>query len=191
METKKVKCVDDKIKSPLTINKLYDVISESETHYFIKDDDKCIFEYNKENFEELTLNKKITKKVKCVYVGNNKNITIGKIYDVIDTHIIDPFGNFGYYIKNDIGWEKEWYYYDLFEIVEDYVSDYTTAIDPKHYQLPIEPKDFIIKNELGFCEGNVIKYICRYKQKNGIEDLKKAKQYIDFLIDEIETKSNR
>jgi len=33
-----------------------------------------------------------------------------------------------------------------------------------------------------FCEGNVIKYISRYKRKNGIEDLKKAKQYIDFLI---------
>lgn len=74
--------------------------------------------------------------------------------------------------------------------VFDYVST-STAIDPKHYQLPIEPKDFIIKNQLGFCEGNVIKYICRYKQKNGVEDLKKAKQYIDFLIDEYETTSNR
>ena len=42
--------------------------------------------------------------------------------------------------------------------------------------------DFIIKNEFDFCEGNVIKYISRYKRKNGIEDLKKARQYIDFLI---------
>ena len=34
----------------------------------------------------------------------------------------------------------------------------------------------------GYCTGNIIKYICRWKQKNGIEDLRKAKQYIDFLI---------
>jgi len=77
-----------------------------------------------------------------------------------------------------------------------YTSSDTTLnedspISPKHYKLTIQPIEFIIKNNLGYSEGNVIKYICRYKQKNGIEDLKKAKQYIDFLIDEIETKSNR
>jgi hypothetical protein len=65
------------------------------------------------------------------------------------------------------------------------------AIKPKHYEQTITPIDFVLKNQLGFCEGNVIKYICRYKEKNGVEDLKKAKQYIDFLIDEYETKSNR
>jgi hypothetical protein len=64
-------------------------------------------------------------------------------------------------------------------------------INPNHYHLKIEPIKFITDNSLGFCEGNVIKYICRYKQKNGVEDLKKAKQYIDFLIDEYENKSNR
>ena len=54
---------------------------------------------------------------------------------------------------------------------------------PVHYIMnKIEPIDFIIANKLNFCEGNVIKYISRYKRKNGIEDLKKAKQYIDFLI---------
>ena len=36
---------------------------------------------------------------------------------------------------------------------------------------------------LGFCEGNIIKYICRYKDKGGKEDLLKARKYIDFLID--------
>ena len=53
-----------------------------------------------------------------------------------------------------------------------------------HYSdLAIEPIDFIIANNLGFCEGNVIKYISRWKAKNGIEDLKKARWYIDFLIE--------
>ena len=56
-----------------------------------------------------------------------------------------------------------------------------------HYKnMVIQPVEFIEKNNLGFCAGNVIKYICRYKNKNGIEDLKKARHYIDLLI-EIET----
>ena len=56
-------------------------------------------------------------------------------------------------------------------------------IDPEHYHFEIEPWDFIQANKLDFAQGNVIKYICRYKNKNGIQDLKKAKQYIDMLID--------
>jgi len=39
-----------------------------------------------------------------------------------------------------------------------------------------------MKNGLGFCEGNVIKYVSRWREKGGVEDLKKARQYIDFLI---------
>ena len=55
---------------------------------------------------------------------------------------------------------------------------------PPHYnQGGIEPIDYIIKNKLSCCEGNVVKYISRWKYKGGIEDLKKAKQYIDFIID--------
>jgi len=56
--------------------------------------------------------------------------------------------------------------------------------EPKHYtQYRIEPIDFIISNNLDFCTGNIIKYVLRYNLKNGVEDLKKAKQYIDFLIE--------
>lgn len=54
-----------------------------------------------------------------------------------------------------------------------------------HYKtLAIQPIEFIIKNKLGFCEGNVIKYICRYRLKGGTEDLEKAKHYIDLLLEE-------
>ena len=60
-----------------------------------------------------------------------------------------------------------------------------------HYSdLAIEPIEFIIANNLGFCEGNVIKYVSRWKVKNGIEDLEKARWYIDFLI-EVENGSKR
>lgn len=48
-----------------------------------------------------------------------------------------------------------------------------------------QPIEYILANELGFCEGNVIKYVTRYKDKNGLEDLEKAKHYIEFLIDKL------
>lgn len=56
-----------------------------------------------------------------------------------------------------------------------------------HYkQVAIQPWDYIVANNLGFLEGNAIKYITRHKSKNGIEDLKKAIHYIEKLI-EVET----
>ena len=42
--------------------------------------------------------------------------------------------------------------------------------------------EFIAKNDLSFFQGNVIKYVCRYKHKNGIEDLEKIKHYCDLEI---------
>ena len=39
------------------------------------------------------------------------------------------------------------------------------------------------KNNISFAEGNIIKYVVRWKQKNGVEDLKKAKVYLDKLIE--------
>ena len=56
-----------------------------------------------------------------------------------------------------------------------------------HYKLKtIQPWDFIIANNLGFLEGNAIKYLVRWREKGGVEDLKKAQHYIDKLI-EVET----
>ena len=54
-----------------------------------------------------------------------------------------------------------------------------------HYMSwPIQPIEFITKNRLGFCEGNIIKYTCRHGLKNGREDLLKAKHYLDLLIEQ-------
>lgn len=53
-----------------------------------------------------------------------------------------------------------------------------------HYRsLAIQPSEFIHRNGIGFIAGNVIKYVVRYKNKNGLEDLKKARHYIDLLIE--------
>lgn len=52
-----------------------------------------------------------------------------------------------------------------------------------HYKsLPVQPVEFNMKNNLNYCQGSVIKYITRYKTKGGEEDLKKAKHFIDLLI---------
>ena len=54
----------------------------------------------------------------------------------------------------------------------------------KHYtQFKIQPMAFIAMNGLDFLQGNVIKYVCRYKAKNGLEDLNKAKHYLEKLIE--------
>lgn len=49
--------------------------------------------------------------------------------------------------------------------------------------MAIQPIEFIMKNNIGFCEGNIIKYICRYKDKNGKEDLLKIKHYVDLILE--------
>lgn len=68
----------------------------------------------------------------------------------------------------------------------------TTALDVQidgdHYKTKaIQPVEYIYANGLDFFEGNVIKYVTRWRTKNGIKDLEKARHYIDLLI-QLETK---
>jgi hypothetical protein len=59
---------------------------------------------------------------------------------------------------------------------------------PTHYtRWKIEPITFIMDNELPFWMGNVIKYILRADAKNGLEDLYKAKRYLEIRIEHLET----
>ena len=54
----------------------------------------------------------------------------------------------------------------------------------RHYiEKPFQPWDYIVGNKMGYLEGNIIKYISRYKEKNGLEDLIKASHYLDKLIE--------
>lgn len=55
-------------------------------------------------------------------------------------------------------------------------------IRPKYYDMEIDVIDFCQQNDIGFCAGNVIKYIVRYRKKGGIDDLEKARDYIDRMI---------
>lgn len=69
----------------------------------------------------------------------------------------------------------------------------TSALDIQvagnHYKdLAIQPVEYIHANGIGYFEGNVIKYVSRWRAKNGIKDLEKAKHYIELLI-ELEAKA--
>ena len=60
-------------------------------------------------------------------------------------------------------------------------------IGGKHYKsFHIQPYEFISKNNLSFFQGNVVKYVCRYITKNGIEDLKKIIHYCELEIKKME-----
>ena len=55
---------------------------------------------------------------------------------------------------------------------------------PGHYKdKPLQVWDYVIANNLGYLEGNVVKYVSRWRQKGGVEDLRKAKHYIEKLIE--------
>jgi len=59
-----------------------------------------------------------------------------------------------------------------------------TQIGGDHYkEKTIQPWDFIAANQLGYFEGNIVKYVSRWRDKGGINDLKKARHYLDKLIE--------
>jgi len=52
-----------------------------------------------------------------------------------------------------------------------------------HYDLPIQPLEYIHANSLGYIEGNIIKYATRHRSKNGAEDIKKIIHYCELLLE--------
>ena len=68
------------------------------------------------------------------------------------------------------------------------MPEHTTALDHQeggnHYKdLPIQPVEYITKNNIPYLAGNVIKYVTRHASKNGREDLLKARHYIDLMLE--------
>ena len=76
------------------------------------------------------------------------------------------------------------------ETADKYLAKAADSINPSHYKGDgIECIDYIKQTMskeafLGYLEGNVVKYRHRYRNKNGIEDLRKARWYLDRLIEE-------
>jgi hypothetical protein len=64
------------------------------------------------------------------------------------------------------------------------VSALNVQVGGDHYKtMKIQPVEFIHANAIPYFEGNVIKYVTRWRSKNGLADLEKARHYIDLLID--------
>jgi hypothetical protein len=53
-----------------------------------------------------------------------------------------------------------------------------------HYKdMPIQPAEFCQRNRLNWCEANVVKYVCRHRDKKGTEDIRKAIHYLELLLE--------
>lgn len=66
------------------------------------------------------------------------------------------------------------------------MNNYTDKTKPTYYGTGFDVIDFCQANNLDFMQGNVIKYVTRYKEKNGKEDLLKAIEYIKRIIRELD-----
>lgn len=64
------------------------------------------------------------------------------------------------------------------------MSALDTQVGGDHYRgKKIQPVEYIHANNLNFCEGSVVKYITRWREKGGLKDLEKIKHYVDLLIE--------
>jgi len=70
----------------------------------------------------------------------------------------------------------------------DFINEYKDEdnINPTYYRKGIETTDYIVSHSMNYLEGNIIKYVTRYKDKGGLEDLKKAEWYLTRLIKQME-----
>lgn len=70
------------------------------------------------------------------------------------------------------------------------MSTLAEQVGGEHYKtMAIQPVEFILANGIHFVEGNVIKYVARWRKKNGVDDLKKARHFLDMLIEHEERKA--
>lgn len=117
--------------------------------------------------------------IKCINKKQYQNLTLNKRYEMLweDADVVR--------IKDDSG---KLSYYDKGLFKPGFIEDEEVK-HPTHYNKGIETIKYIISWEMDFLEGNIIKYVTRYKDKNGVEDLKKAKQYLEWLIEREEKKN--
>lgn len=107
-------------------------------------------------------------------------------YKVLETSVLYEEalkGTYDNYIKNDVesvmGAYEHYFDFDPVDKPSHYANKEIEVID--YIQDTLSDEEFE-----GYCMGNVIKYVSRYKHKNGVEDLKKARYYLNKVIDEYE-----
>lgn len=64
------------------------------------------------------------------------------------------------------------------------MSAFNSQVGGSHYKdMPIQPVEFCQRNNLGFCEASVVKYVCRHRQKHGRQDIEKAIHFLNLLLE--------
>lgn len=133
----------------------------------------------------------------CTHPEPSEGVKVGDRVQIIDPDnsepsnigaegiVIEQFDNSRYTVAFQDG-QQGGYYIKYLRKLPDIISfdnPMDRQVGGEHYKMPIQPVEFIERNGLGFCVGNCIEYLCRYKRKNGREDLEKARHYIDLLIE--------
>lgn len=78
---------------------------------------------------------------------------------------------------------------DMANEAKEKVSALEIQVGGSHYKnMAIQPVEYILANNLGFVEGNIIKYASRWQSKGGIKDLEKIKHFADLLIEDVRSK---
>lgn len=112
----------------------------------------------------------------CLMDGTDRAaLTVGAQYQVVS------IGTSRFSVFDD---ENSDHYFDLkdFNLYFKYKDATDKQVGGDHYkQLAIQPVEFIQKNGLKYCEANAIKYICRHRSKNGVQDIDKAIHYLELL----------
>ena len=178
----------------LTYNEIYDVFIDSDEYEFIIDDighKRYVFDDNKNYFELVDDNEtkpkfKVGDKVKVVDTEQisqwTKDIEVGYVGVVVDVNV--NVEDTPYKVKLDKCYYDWWFTDNCIELVRD---DNTTnkKYNPlvvqqsgNHYKNgKIQPIEYSERNNLSMCQGNIVKYITRHKEKNGIDDLAKVVHY--------------
>ena len=100
--------------------------------------------------------------------------------DYVDNSLKHPLDN-RYSSQEGFGRDDQT---NIKEILRKRPLENEEVTNPTHYnERKMEPLDYIIANELDFLEGNIIKYITRYTYKGGVNDLLKARTYLEKLIE--------
>lgn len=112
--------------------------------------------------------------------------------------VYNPYGGFVEFTHKGKTWKL--YPAEYYTITPDQFPNGTNVVQNKqdalavqigggHYKkCKIQPIEYIFANGLGYAEGNIVKYVTRWRDKNGVEDLKKIIHYVELLIQEEEKK---
>lgn len=115
-------------------------------------------------------------------VGDLVKARVTRIHglDIGVTYKISDVDGQIYQLEGKSGWYSE----GCFILDTKNVTPLAIQHGGTHYKkLKIQPVEYIMANGIPYMEGNVIKYVSRWKDKGGIEDLKKAKHYLEILIE--------